>query len=472
MVWEYVWEDPFADYLNSFDPLIGDRRTGVTFRETIRGIVGSGSTLAARIAAASPIFAAIKEAPQRILRMVTGESTKRSEIDDEHLTEKLRARGVAHLSGADTDEVWLIGDLSELRKPQARAMPYLMKVRALDGRLVPGYRTAGVLGVTPQRRGVLYQRLFSSEAPGFISEPNEIQTMIETASRAVAGRFPSRIWSLDRGFDDVAVWRTLGELGDHGVIRVKHRDRRIEYADRDGVWHSGKVEDAVAKLRPMATCQTEMVVRLNGQPKAKRQELTAEIRMTPVRLTYDPQVRRPENETETPARRTRTPKRLVTRSFWLVEVRLLNTTIEPLLLMTDLPVEDAESAVKVFRIYRQRWSVEDAFGFTKECLGWEEVQVLDFEGIRTLVAMAWVAAGFLYELGVTFEWEEVQLLAKLGGYRPHKGREPGRKVLTWGLRRLIEMRVTQALLERYEAEHGTLPPRILALLGRTPCGEL
>ena len=108
----------------------------------------------------------------------------------------------------------------------------------------------------------------------------------------------------------------------------------------------------------------------------------------------------------------------------------------------------------------------------RECLGWEEVQVLDFEGIRTLVAMAWVAAGFLYELGVTFEWEEVQLLAKLGGYRPHKGREPGRKVLTWGLRRLIEMRVTQALLERYEAEHGTLPPRILALLGRTPCGEL
>ena len=48
-------------------------------------------------------------------------------------------------------------------------------------------------------------------------------------------------------------------------------------------------------------------------------------------------------------------------------------------------------------------------------LGWEEVQVLDLRGIRTLVALAWVAAGFLYQMGVTFDWVEVQLLAKLGG---------------------------------------------------------
>jgi hypothetical protein len=61
-------------------------------------------------------------------------------------------------------------------------------------------------------------------------------------------------------------------------------------------------------------------------------------------------------------------------------------------------------------MYRQRWAVEDSFKFTKEILGWEEVQLLDLEGIRTLLALAWVAAGFLYELGVTLEWEEVRLL--------------------------------------------------------------
>jgi hypothetical protein len=35
----------------------------------------------------------------------------------------------------------------------------------------------------------------------------------------------------------------------------------------------------------------------------------------------------------------------------------------------------------------------------KQCLGWEDVQLLDYEAVRLLVALGWVAAGFLYELG-------------------------------------------------------------------------
>src|ERR687884_2069552 len=87
---------------------------------------------------------------------------------------------------------------------------------------------------------------------------------------------------------------------------------------------------------------------------------------------------------------------------------------------------------------------EDSFKFTKECLGWEEVQVMDLEAIRTLVALGWVAAGFLYDLGVTLEWAEVWVLARLGGWVPHKDRKPGKLTLTRGLPRLIEMLTTEA----------------------------
>ena len=52
------------------------------------------------------------------------------------------------------------------------------------------------------------------------------------------------------------------------------------------------------------------------------------------------------------------------------------------------------AALHIFQMYRQRWEVEDSFKFTKECLGWEEVQLLDLEAIRMLVGLAWVAAGF------------------------------------------------------------------------------
>jgi hypothetical protein len=115
--------------------------------------------------------------------------------------------------------------------------------------------------------------------------------------------------------------------------------------------------------------------------------------------------------------------------------------------------------------------VEDSFKFLKTCLGWEEVQVLDWQGIQTLVALAWVAAGFLFDLGVTFEWVEVQLLAKLGGWEPHKDRLPGKIKLMRGLGRLFEMLAIQTTLSNYAIAQQGLPPEIAALLhGWQPWG--
>ena len=90
--------------------------------------------------------------------------------------------------------------------------------------------------------------------------------------------------------------------------------------------------------------------------------------------------------------------------------------------------------------------------------------MLDLRGIRTLVAMAWVVASFLYQLGVTLEWAEVQLLAKLGGWVPQKDRTPGKITLMRGLRRLLDMLATQAILSEAAAQPGGLPPKIRALL--------
>ncbi len=103
---------------------------------------------------------------------------------------------------------------------------------------------------------------------------------------------------------------------------------------------------------------------------------------------------------------------------------------------------------------------------SKQCLGWEEVQVLAFEAVRFLVALGWVAAGFLYELGVTLEWAEVRLLARLGGWEERADRPPGKLVLTRGPRRLLDHLAMEAILADEERRHGGLPPPIAALLGR------
>ena len=128
-----------AQYLREFDGLIGDRRTGEVFDQTVLGIIGSESLVAAKN----------NNGAQRIRRMASGDTTKRSYIDAEHLVERLQERGAWQLRGED--KVWVILDPSELRKPYAHEMENLMKVRALDqGGTVAGYRTLNALGDSVQ----------------------------------------------------------------------------------------------------------------------------------------------------------------------------------------------------------------------------------------------------------------------------------------------------------------------------------
>ena len=388
-------EETFTTYLTHFDVLIAYARTRTTFTETVKGIIAAGSLVCQRIAAQSPVLAAVQNGAQRVIRMVMGESTKRSpDLDAAHLTAKLRAHAVEHLGSVPADEVWLIADMSELRKPHALAMPHLMRVKALDGSLVNGYRTLTVLGITPQRRGVLYHHLFSSQAPGFVSESHEVQQALTTVNQGIAplkARMTAT-WIVDSQFDDVAVWRTIWEQDEHVVVRVKHLERLLAFQDRRGHWHEGAIAQARTHLRRMGKAETMLVVQRGRQKRPKEQRVPVEMWACPLRLRYATNVRRVAAGTA------------VEQALWLVEVRIPDTKLEPWRLLTDWPVVDEASAVCIFRMYRQRWAAEDSCTFTKECLGWAEVQVMDVAAVRTLVALAWVAAGFLYERGVSLEW--------------------------------------------------------------------
>jgi Transposase DDE domain len=455
MKWELTWNDPFTIYLEPYAALVGDRRTWITFTETVKGIVTSGSLVCQRIATHSPVLGAVKKGAQRISRMVRGVSTKRSpDLDADHVTAQLRTQAVEELASAPSDELWLLADGSDLRKPYATAMPDLMQVRALEGGLVNGYRTLTILGMTPQRRGILYHRLFTSTAADFVSEPHEVQLALTTAGQAIAPLQDERAitWIVDSGFDDVALWRTIWEQQQHVVCRLSHTDRLVEFPKAEGGWQRGSIAQARLSLRRLTQTTTTIDVSQPTTGHTKPQSVVAEIWVVPIHLTYATNVRRPG------------PGTLVSKPLWLVEIRLLGTKLDPWLLLTDWVVESAAQGVRILTMYRQRWSVEDSFKWTKECLGWEEVQLLDLEAIRLLVALAWVAAGFLYQLGITLEEESVQVLARLGGWEPRPNRPPGKITLTRGLRRVVDLLATDAFLQAYYREHGPFPPRLSAFL--------
>jgi hypothetical protein len=386
--------------------------------------------------------------------MARGESTQRSDLNPETLIGRLQARGVAQLRGAAA--IWVALDGSDLRKPHAREMAHLQPVKALDGRgWAPGYRTLNALGIGGDgRRGLLYHRLFSSQAPDFLSESHEIQLALGAVGGALTPLGVPVSWLLDTQFDDIAVWATIWQQGQHLVCRLKHHDRWVETVDGAPV----QLATHAGACRELARVETELVVKKRGQRREKLQPVTARIAAVELVVPYREDVRaRPDGA----AHRQRA---------WLVLVELANVASEPWWLITDQPVATAEQARQVFQMYRMRWAVEDSFKVGKQCLGWEDVQLLDYEAVRLLVALGWVAAGFLYELGMSLEWPEVRLLVRLGGGETRPNRPPGKQVLTRGLRRLLDVFVVETVLAAEIREHGQLPPRIAALLGRPPTG--
>lgn len=380
---------------------------------------------------------------------MAGETGKRSELTEEGLCQALQGAAVEQLAGAE--EVWVALDTSDLRKPHAQEMEALMAVRDLEGRLVPGYRVLNALGITPGARGLLYHRLFSSHEEGFKSEPYEYRQAVASVGDALAqgDEAPQVTWLLDRAFDDQALWGVVWAQEQHLVGRLQHLDRVIRAPDKLGRWQETKVQRYGFRLPEVAQVETEMRVRLGHQRQAKKQKVTVLLYAGPMKVTY--LVGR-EQEQEPQS-----------KQVWLMRAQIIGTS-NRLWLMSDHPIESAEEAQRVFQMYRMRWAVEDAFKFIKQSLGWEEVQVLSLEGVRFLVAMAAVAAAFLFHWGATLEWEAVQLLARAGAWIPKKGARPGKIILTRGLRRLLDFLAMRTLLQQYRNEHGQLPPQIAAFL--------
>lgn len=269
------------------------------------------------------------------------------------------------------------------RKPHAREMEGLQRVKRLaGGGMVPGYRTINAIGVGVERRGLLDHPLFSSTADDCISESVETQRALAATGAALAPLGAAVTDILDAGFDDIAVWDTLWAQEAHVVCRVRDRTRLVHPTAAAPVCHP---RDCTVGLRSLAQVESELVVRKVGQPHEKLQPVTAVVAAVPLvpRDQHAARMAAPGEERE--------------RALWLVEVRLEHVMSEPWWLITDHPVTTAEAATEVFRMDRQRWAIEDAFKVGKQCLGWEDVQALDFAAVRLLVALGWVAAGFLYE---------------------------------------------------------------------------
>lgn len=251
----------------------------------------------------------------------------------------------------------IVIDPTDIRKPYARSMPYLGKVRdGSTGDIVNGYWGCVAIGCEPERRRVipLHHRLWSCSAPGFESENEQIVSVIDTISRAIGGR---GIYVIDRGGDRNKLFYPLLERKLRFIIRlVGTRDLMVhgcrQEATQVGAGCSMSFKDTIIK---------------EDRDGEKRYDL--EYGFRPVKL--------PDRDEQ----------------LYLVVVKGFGS--EPLLLLTSVALTHARRSLWfIVRGYLARWLVEETIRFIKQSYHLEDVRVLDYQRLKNLMALVLAAAYF------------------------------------------------------------------------------
>src|SRR5258708_30982116 len=90
-----------------------------------------------------------------------------------------------------------------------------------------------------------------------------------------------------------------------------------------------------------------MEVKRGKQAHPKKQAVEVEISACPFQITYHREMRRPSQGKD----------QILCKDLWLVQVLVLDTTLEPWWLITDWPVATEPEAMRIFCMYRPRWAI-------------------------------------------------------------------------------------------------------------------
>jgi hypothetical protein len=379
---------------------------------TLQGIIGSQSLRISKITNSSSVLGTSHHAERRIRRLVQGKN-QRANWQAETLTERLTNEGVKRLTWEK--EVLLLLDESDLRKPFANAIEHLDKVRSLTGEVIPGFHTLNVLAIGESgRRTIIYHHSFSTLEPGFKSVKAEYRKAIDAVTKALRKVGVGRLlWVIDRAGDDLNLMRYLHESGACFVTRLQHPKRRCRWQGSDT-----HVNDVLTQAPILANATLEKRL-LKPEVKRDRQK-KIKVQLSGVEVE------------------------LSEATGLVVTLAELHSPLggQGWVLVSNLRMNDDPAGLlqRLISIYRQRWAIEDLFAWSKQTLGWETVQLMSFEALRTLVAFAWIAAAFLHDLGVDQHDETLEFLATLGGVNPQKTK-PGSRTLSLALDHLASFLV-------------------------------
>ena len=321
--------------------------------ECIYGIQASGDTK----------LSSIVRAIDDDIRPIYTEKRLSRNLDDETLETSIAdavLKDGARSVGADT---LLLVDPTEIRKEFAHAMEHVTLVRdasrsSKEGRdvLVNGYHGCMVAAcrIGGRKTVPLALRLWSSRAPGFKGENDEVLKILKAVYAATGGK---GVTVYDRGGDRPAFYGYLIGNGRDFVIRLTGRNVLS--------WRGMHEASGLAR-----ECTMRHAHRVTFDSHGRECNVPVSFGAMPVRLPMHPE-----------------------KELHMVVVKGFGR--DPMMLITSLPVSGSfESQWRVVDAYLSRWRVEETIRFVKQSYGFENIRVLSYARIRNMASLVLASAYF------------------------------------------------------------------------------
>lgn len=316
--------------------------------QMIYGIEASQDVKLSEIARSLGEEIKLKKTAERLSRNLEGAGL------GERLNEIIAKEGANRVK-ADT---LIVVDTTDVHKAYAHRMPYLDRVRdGNTGETVNGYMSCLALACEVGKRRVipLHQRLWSTQAPDFISENQELCQVVETIRQATDGR---GVYVMDRGADRFKLFKYLLDNKLRFIIRL--------VADRRDLLCRGERRRPGDLARGCQMLYRETIVK---EEQGREKKYYLEYGFRKVKLPgFD-------------------------KELFLVVVRGFGQ--EPLLLLTNVSLRrNRKNLWFIVRGYVSRWLIEDTIRFIKQSYQLEDIRVLNYERMKNLVALVLAAVYF------------------------------------------------------------------------------
>jgi len=259
------------------------------------------------------------------------------------------------------DDTPIILDLSDIAKPLAKKMDYLATIRdGSTGELVNGYWLVELYASLSRKNPVpVLLEPFSHQEP---YSPGQNPVVLAAVHKIFELTNKRGVLVVDRGFDGWVMFEDWLDNKYRFVARLvgkRHLLRFYGSSEQSGIWQRMPVRAQQLAEQTPTPHRFHKLLKRHGKPAFR----ITQIGWVKVRLPG-----RDEDMT-------------------LVVSRLAGTD-KPMMLLTNLPVENLVDAKRVLRFYIRRWECEEGIRFLKSQVNLEKIRTFRWPAICRLVLLA------------------------------------------------------------------------------------